>query len=156
MDAALAAVALGANLASPSERLKEAAEFLAKTPGLVPGQASRIFITEPVGGPKGQDPYHNQVRLYWSSLEPLTLLRTLLAIENQMGRTREIRWGPRIIDLDLLFCGQTILDEPELTLPHPRLSERAFVLEPLVEIAPDWIHPISGLTVAELWRRLAK
>jgi 2-amino-4-hydroxy-6-hydroxymethyldihydropteridine diphosphokinase len=156
MTPALAAVAFGANLDDPAAQLQKAGQFLAQIPGLSLVKASSVRLTEPVGGPPGQSLYHNQVCLYHSLLGPRELLAALLAIESRMGRVRQERWGPRIIDLDLLFWGQAVIEEPELSLPHPRLAERAFVLEPLNEIAPDWAHPILGLTVTQLWERLPK
>ncbi|MDR1577414.1 MAG: 2-amino-4-hydroxy-6-hydroxymethyldihydropteridine diphosphokinase [Deltaproteobacteria bacterium] len=156
MDQALAAVAFGANLENPEEQLRRAGQLLAQTPGLTFYKASSLRLTEPVGGPPGQNPYLNQVRLYRTCLEPRELLKVLLAIESQMGRVREIRWGPRIIDLDLLYWDQLVIEEPFLSLPHPRLAERAFVLEPLSEVSPDWRHPILDLTVTQLLARLPK
>jgi 2-amino-4-hydroxy-6-hydroxymethyldihydropteridine diphosphokinase len=84
------------------------------------------------------------------ALEPEALLERLLATERRYGRARGERWGPRNLDLDLLLMGDRRLSTPQLTLPHPRLQERAFVLVPLAEIAPAWIDPISGRSVAEL------
>jgi len=115
---------------------------------------SPLFCTEPVGGPPGQPAYLNGVLLVEgvAALEPrpLALLQGLQALEAQFGRQRLEAWGPRTLDLDLLLVGSQTLDTPRLQLPHPRLRERAFVLVPLVEIAPAWIDPITGRSVAEL------
>jgi 2-amino-4-hydroxy-6-hydroxymethyldihydropteridine diphosphokinase len=150
---ALAAAALGANLEEPARQLREAAAILAQTPGLSLVKASQVYLTAPVG-PAGQNWYHNQAILYRCELKPRELLRVLLNAETRMGRIRREHWGPRIIDLDLLFYGDLVLEEPDLTVPHPRLAERVFVLEPLNEIAPQWLHPVLGLTVAQLWAKI--
>ncbi len=89
----------------------------------------------------------------WNS-DPRSLLDLCLRIESEHGRQRTVRWGPRTLDLDLLLFGDVIIDEPGLHLPHPRLEERSFVLEPLNELAPEMLHPALGLTVSELWARL--
>ncbi|MDR1084305.1 MAG: 2-amino-4-hydroxy-6-hydroxymethyldihydropteridine diphosphokinase [Deltaproteobacteria bacterium] len=150
----MAAVAFGANLEDPPEQLRKAREFLASIPGFEQTKASGIYLTEPVGGPSGQNWYHNQAVLYQTTLGPLDLLAFLMDVEKRLGRIREVRWGPRVIDLDLLFLDQEIMEVPELSLPHPRLAERAFVLEPLNEIAPNWVHPVTKLTVSQMLAKL--
>ena len=85
-----------------------------------------------------------------TALEPLLLLGTLKRIEHEMGRMKTFRFGPRLIDLDILFYGQRVLKTERLILPHPRLRERAFVLVPLHEIAPDFVHPLSNETIADM------
>jgi 2-amino-4-hydroxy-6-hydroxymethyldihydropteridine diphosphokinase len=89
-----------------------------------------------------------------TSLEPLELMRGLLGVERAMGRERVVAKGPRVIDLDLLLYGGVVMDTEELTLPHPALAERSFVLEPLTEIAGGMVHPVLGVTVKDLWTRL--
>jgi 2-amino-4-hydroxy-6-hydroxymethyldihydropteridine diphosphokinase len=110
---------------------------------------SSLYETEPVGYPD-QPPFLNAVVALDTAVTPAELMRGLLAIEEAMGRRRTFRNAPRTLDLDLLLYGDAILDEPGLTLPHPRLHERAFVLVPLAEIAPDVVHPQLRISVAVL------
>lgn len=149
--APLAVIGLGANLENPLGMIHSALRTLAEIPGLEPAGRSSVYLTEPQGGPDGQNWYHNLVALYRCRLEPRDLLGRLLSVETGLGRQRLERWGPRVIDLDILALGDLVLDEsPELIVPHPRLDQRLFVLVPLAEVAPNWRHPISGLTAAEM------
>ncbi len=151
-------VALGSNLGDRRAQLDRALALLRSQPGISVQRVSSYLETDPVGGPSGQDKYLNAVAALETALTPLSLLQVLLAIEQQMGRVRGERWGPRIIDLDLLLYGTQILEvhEPgvDLSVPHPRLHERRFVLDPLVEIAPLAVHPVLQSTAADLLRRL--
>ncbi|RMG47870.1 MAG: 2-amino-4-hydroxy-6-hydroxymethyldihydropteridine diphosphokinase [Acidobacteria bacterium] len=118
--------------------------------------ASRVIETAPWGGPPGQPPYLNQVLaapLGPETLPPRRLLQLCLRIEEEAGRRRTVRWGPRTLDIDLLVYGDRQIDEPGLTVPHPRLAERAFVLVPLAEILPDLPVPPAGRTPAEMLAR---
>jgi 2-amino-4-hydroxy-6-hydroxymethyldihydropteridine diphosphokinase len=143
-----AAIAMGANLGDCRATLEEALAALAASPGVRLLARSRWYRSAPVGPP--QPDYVNGCALLAVALGPEALLERLLATERRFGRTRGERWGPRSLDLDLLLMGDRRLHTPRLTLPHPRLRERAFVLVPLAEIAPDWIDPVSGRSVAEL------
>nr|WP_241241276.1 2-amino-4-hydroxy-6-hydroxymethyldihydropteridine diphosphokinase [Thermotoga sp. 38H-to] len=112
-------------------------------------KVSTIIETDPYGY-EDQPKFLNAVCIARTSLSPRELLNTLLQIEKSMGRVRTIRWGPRIIDLDIVFYEELVLNEEDLTIPHPDAHNRMFVLEPLCEIAPDLIHPVFGKTVREL------
>ena len=144
----IAFIGLGANLGDPERALQEATETIARWGEIV--GASSIYRTTPVGGPPNQPEYWNAVIALRTDLSPEELLSRLLETEREQGRVRRERWGPRVLDLDLLAYGDHILDTPALTLPHPRMGERAFVLVPLAEIAPDWRYPITGKTAQEI------
>jgi 2-amino-4-hydroxy-6-hydroxymethyldihydropteridine diphosphokinase len=136
--------------------MERAINLLRLRPGLIVTDLSSTWYTEPMGGPLNQNWYYNRVALITSEIEAIPLLRALLDIEATLGRVRVERWGPRLIDLDLLYRDQDIIEAQELTLPHPRLHERGFVLHPLSEVSPNWTHPITGHTVMEMLDKLPK
>ncbi len=142
------AIALGSNLGDSRAILAEALATLAAIPEIRLLAHSSWYQTKAVGPP--QPDYINGCALVQVKISPHSLLETLLAIEAQFGRVRRERWGARSLDLDLLLYDDLILDTPNLTLPHPRMRERAFVLVPLVEIAPNWVEPVSGKAIAQL------
>jgi len=142
-----AAIALGSNLGDSAQILRGALLALDRVEGLKVVATSSWYRTAPVGPP--QPDYLNGCALLATTLGPEQVLTHLLRIEQQFGRVRRVRWGPRSLDLDLLFYGDRTLDLPHLTLPHPRMGDRAFVLVPLADIAPHWQHPHTGETVAE-------
>ena len=117
------------------------------------GRRSGLYSTEPMGSEAGKA-FINSVCELTTTLEPIDLLTVLQKIENQLGRVRDIRWGPRTLDLDILSYGDRVLIEPDLIIPHPALTYRQFVLVPLNEVEPGWIHPICHLSSAELSKRL--
>jgi 2-amino-4-hydroxy-6-hydroxymethyldihydropteridine diphosphokinase len=132
-------IGLGSNLGDRLANLKEAVLRLAKTEGVSVTRLSHVYETSPVGPP--QPDFLNAVAEVWTSLSARELLAASLRIEEEMGRVREERWGPRVIDLDLLNYGRTKIDEQGLILPHPRMHERAFVLVPLLELDDDPLLP---------------
>lgn len=145
-----ALVALGSNLADPLAQLREAAVGLGAL-GTVTARSS-LYRTAPVGGPPGQPDYLNAVvalRPYRKFCDPQRFLAALLALEQRQGRQRRVRWEARSLDLDLLAFGDSVMTAADLTLPHPRMFERAFVLVPLAEIAPAWRHPLTGQRAVE-------
>lgn len=141
-------IALGSNLGDSRAILEAALATLAATPDIQVKARSSWYQTEAVGPP--QPDYLNGCALLHVQMPPQQLLETLLGIEAQFGRIRRERWGARSLDLDLLLYDDLILDTPTLQLPHPRMRERAFVLVPLAQIAPDWIEPVSGMAIAQL------
>jgi 2-amino-4-hydroxy-6-hydroxymethyldihydropteridine diphosphokinase len=145
-------VALGSNLGDREAHLRDALAALRARPEIELVAVSRVYQTAPVGPPP-QGPYLNAVARLRTTLSPRALLGRLLEIEAARGRKREgERWSARSLDLDLLFYDSLTLDEPGLRIPHPRLHERSFVLEPLRDVAPGLVHPRLGKTVEELAR----
>jgi 2-amino-4-hydroxy-6-hydroxymethyldihydropteridine diphosphokinase len=149
---ASAFVGLGANLGDREGTVRRAVELLAATAGIEVVAVSALSETDPVGR-LDQPRFLNGVAELDTTLGPRELLATLLDVERELGRERRERWGPRTIDLDLLLYGPEQIDEPGLTVPHPRLHERRFALEPLAELDPDLDVPGRG-RVADLLARL--
>ena len=147
-------IALGSNLGDRRATLDAALRLLAESPGVKIVRVSAFLDTAPVGK-TDQPRFLNAVAQIETSLPPRRLLELLLALETQLGRVRTEHWGPRTLDLDLILYGQRIISEPDLVVPHPLMHERAFVLEPLAEIAPDAPHPVLKMTAAELLPRLS-
>jgi 2-amino-4-hydroxy-6-hydroxymethyldihydropteridine diphosphokinase len=147
-------IALGSNLGDRLEHLQAGAQLLEAHQGIRITGKSRIFETEPVGGPDNQGAYLNAVVRLESRFSARNLLNILLEVEHLRGRVRSERWGPRTLDLDLLIHGLETIDEPGLIVPHPRLHERAFVLEPLADLAPDLEIPGFRTTVQDLQARV--
>lgn len=146
----IAYIALGSNLGDRKENLDRAVEMLRSQAGICVDKVSAYYETEPVGGPPGQGKYLNGAAELRTTLGPRALLDVLMQLEKDLGRVRQERDGPRTLDLDLLLYDNCWIDEPGLTIPHPRMHERRFVLEPLAELAPNAIHTVLGRTVREL------
>ena len=138
---------LGANLGEREATLEQALFLLQDVCG--PLERSALCETPPWGD-ADQPPFLNVAARARTSLAPLAVLRHCKEIEQTLGRVPTRRWGPRIVDVDLIAYGRISLFTPELTLPHPRLHERAFVLVPLAELSPDWVHPLLERSVREL------
>jgi 2-amino-4-hydroxy-6-hydroxymethyldihydropteridine diphosphokinase len=147
-----AAIGLGGNVGDKRGNLDRAVERLAAVPGVRLVARSGYYRTEPWGF-TDQDWFLNACVAVETTLAPEALLAACLAVEQELGRRRAERWGPRIIDLDILYFDDLTLDEPGLEVPHPRLLERAFVLAPLAEIRPD--RRIAGVRVADALAALA-
>ena len=138
---------LGANLGDPRRQLAAA---VARLGALVEDvRVSSVYRTEPVGH-RDQPEFHNLVVRGWTRMPPGALLREVLAIERALGRERTFANAPRTIDIDLLAYGDVVMETPELTLPHPGIAHRGFVLHPLAEVAPVWVHPLLSRTAREL------
>lgn len=144
---AKAYIGIGSNIGNRQANIKRALDLLNSNENIEVSAVSSLVETAPVGYTE-QPNFINAAAELYTNLTPRELLNTLLAIENQMGRTREVRWGPRVIDLDLLLYNNEHINEDGLQVPHPRIMERAFVLLPLAEIAPELILP-DGRTARE-------
>lgn len=145
-------IALGSNLGNLKENLDTAIKNI-KEQGIEVLAVSDYISTEPYGV-TDQPQFLNAVIKVATTLEPLTLLRTILGIENKMGRVRKRHWGERNIDLDLILYEDVVMDTEELKLPHPDMQNRDFVLVPMAQIAPDVVHPVFNKTMAELKNEL--
>jgi len=142
---------LGSNVGDREEALEQAVRGLAER-GFATTRRSSLWHTEPVGGPP-QEWFLNSVVEGETPLRPRALLEACLDTERALGRVRRERDGPRRIDIDILLFAEEHIEEPGLLVPHPRLAERRFVLEPLHELAPHFVHPVLGIDVSTLRRR---
>ncbi|MBC7322440.1 MAG: 2-amino-4-hydroxy-6-hydroxymethyldihydropteridine diphosphokinase [Acetomicrobium sp.] len=150
MDMEGVGIGLGSNMGDRLNNLRTAVQLL-KNAGFIVKKQSDVFETPPFGV-KEQPYFLNACLLAESDMEPKKILRLLKSIELKMGRKRRMRWGPREIDLDILFMDNLIYRDDELAIPHPRLQERPFIIVPLFQICPKWKHPLLGVTVEDLYR----
>ncbi len=141
---------LGSNLGNRLAFLRGGRDTLVNQPGIELIQTSGVYETEALGGPPGNPLFLNTVLKIQTSLEARQLLEACLEVEDEFGRSRPVRWAPRTLDIDILFYADQIICEERLTIPHPRLQDRAFVLAPMLEIAPDFKHPLLDRTITEL------
>jgi 2-amino-4-hydroxy-6-hydroxymethyldihydropteridine diphosphokinase len=142
-------IGLGSNVGDRLQNIMKAVALIADWPDSKILKTSSIYETEP-WGVKDQAPFFNAAIEISTELCPEALLKHCLDTEKQMGRIRCVKWGPRIIDLDILFYGNQVVKTDTLVIPHPLLAERDFVIIPLNDIAPDFIHPVTHLTIHEL------
>ena len=142
---------LGSNLGDRLANLQSGVALLAHALGVV--ECSSVYETEPWGH-KGQPKFLNLVCRACAAVSPDELLRLCQETERAVGRTRTFKYGPRVLDVDVLAFGDSVIDTPNLVVPHPRLTERRFVLVPLAEVAPKWVHPVMGKTASELLREV--
>jgi 2-amino-4-hydroxy-6-hydroxymethyldihydropteridine diphosphokinase len=147
-------IALGSNLGDREHNLRAAIEMLRQADGVRVRSVSSFYETEPVGYTE-QPAFINAAAEVMTALSPMELLRLCQDIENRLGRVRTVKWGPRTADLDILLYGDAVMDTPELKIPHPLMHERRFVLEPLAEVAPGAVHPVTGMTISQLLDKAA-
>jgi len=149
----IAFIGIGSNLRDPAVQCRDAFRRIGAIPEIRLLRRSSLYRTEPVG-PEDQPWFINAVAEIRTDLPPRKLFEALKGIERKMGRTDGPRWGPRVIDLDLLLYGQKVVAEEDLVIPHPELQRRRFILEPLCELASYVIHPAFGVSVRGLLDRL--
>lgn len=146
-------IALGSNVGCKRDNMAQAVQLIADLPTTQVVKSSSLYETEP-WGKTDQDEFLNQVIEIETALQPEELLHELQNIEIKMGRQRKEKWGPRLIDLDILLYGNEVIDDPQLTIPHPYLRERLFVLVPLAEIGAELQFPDDGATIEEVLSRV--
>ncbi|MHC4140305.1 MAG: 2-amino-4-hydroxy-6-hydroxymethyldihydropteridine diphosphokinase [Planctomycetota bacterium] len=144
---------LGSNLGNKRENIIRAIDRIDAYEEICVREKSGFYDTSPVGGPPQPD-YVNCVIELETEVEPQTLLKEFKKIEIEQGRRPGVRWGPRVVDLDILLYGDRIVNDHNLKIPHERMHERAFVLKPLCEISPDIKNPVSGISISELLEKL--
>lgn len=148
-----ALLAFGANLGDPKQAWTEALDRLAQR-GVRITATSGLRETAPVGGPPGQATFLNAAMTVTTSLSAKSLVEQLLAVEREVGRVRQTRWGPRLIDLDLLLYDNLVSEDPNCLVPHPRMTFRRFMLDPACDVAAEWRHPLTDCSLSELQSQL--
>ncbi|MDR2659722.1 MAG: 2-amino-4-hydroxy-6-hydroxymethyldihydropteridine diphosphokinase [Spirochaetaceae bacterium] len=155
MNSETAYIGLGSNLGDRKKYLTCAIDMLCNTAGVRVRSRSSLYETKPVGLAEQPDFLNCAVELE-TELEPYDLLKACMDIEQRLQRKRVIRWGPRTVDLDILLYGDMQIEQPDLTIPHPRMHEREFALLPLSEIAPRRVHPKLKTTIEELYKQILR
>lgn len=148
---ALVCVGLGSNVGNRASNLLCAYDHIVSIKDIQPLKLSRFYETQPVGGPP-QPMFLNAVFSIRTALSPYQLLEQFQRIEAFMGRVRTVKWGPRNIDVDILLYGDEVIDDDRLKVPHPMMHTRLFVLEPLIDIEPDIVHPVFKKTIIQLYK----
>jgi 2-amino-4-hydroxy-6-hydroxymethyldihydropteridine diphosphokinase len=148
-------VAVGGNVGDVRETLRRARKLIEAEETVHKLRAAELYRSVAMGADAG-DSFLNSAWVFETSLDALELLDLLQRAENELGRTREVRWGPRTLDLDLIFYGEEQIDSPRLTVPHPHCWYRQFVLAPVASLIPDFRHPVFGLTVKQLYERITR
>jgi 2-amino-4-hydroxy-6-hydroxymethyldihydropteridine diphosphokinase len=146
-------IGIGSNLGTPAENCEQAIRLLHNPPGIEVVARSSLYESEPVGKIE-QNWFVNTAVAIRTSLSPESLLNTIFKIEKDLGRERREKWGPRIIDLDILAYEDRVIQSTALTLPHPEMTKRRFVLLPLSEFAGDYMHPVENKTIHTLLKEL--
>ena len=147
-----ALIGLGSNLGDREAWFRSALDRLDGHPRIDVRAVSPLYETAPVGGPSGQGMFFNACAVLDTPLDPGVLLRLMLDIERDSGRIRTVKDAPRTLDLDLLLYGDCVIDEPGLSVPHPAMTERPFVMAPAAVLSREWRHPVAGRTLGELAR----
>lgn len=142
-------ISIGSNMGDRAANLRQAMALLDKNVGKIV-KKSHVYETQPWGEPN-QESFLNQVVMANTTLDPRDLLEQITKIERELGRVRKLKWGPRTIDIDILFYGKRLIRDKGLEIPHPELHKRAFVLVPLMEIAPELEHPLFNKQIDELY-----
>ena len=148
-----AGLSLGSNRGDRWRYLRRAAGILRSHPEIEDFRSSGIYASDPLYR-EDQREFLNAAAVFRTGMDPSTLLDFCLATEKKMGRRRGVRNGPRIIDIDIIYFGNRVIDDPDLSIPHPRMTERLFVLLPLCRLRPEWMHPVFRKTAAELLEEL--
>ncbi|MBF0352152.1 MAG: 2-amino-4-hydroxy-6-hydroxymethyldihydropteridine diphosphokinase [SAR324 cluster bacterium] len=146
-------IGLGSNLGDRRTHLEQAITLLSRS-AIQIEQVSSIYESKPYMGMKQPD-YYNLVVRASTTFSPELLLQQCLKVESQMGRVRTYKWAPRIVDIDILLYGNQIWNSDNLNIPHPDFQNRGFVMAPLNEISPDWIDPVTGQSLGQLWKQWA-
>ncbi len=150
-----AVVAVGGNVGDVRQTFRRAQTLVGQNDAVFTVRAAELYRSVAMGAEAG-DSFLNSAWVLETSLDAVQLLDLLQRVENELGRTREVRWGPRTLDLDLIFYGGEQIDSPRLTVPHPHCFYRQFVLAPVASLIPEFIHPVFGLTMRQLYERISR